>query len=146
DALNQVGVSSSGVLGLIGEADGGAPGSETGIVSISDPARAAEMFRSGPLVDAIKLAFQSSGDPLVPGGAAEVVVYKTNDSTRSEVRIPSDTVNVVSTTVAGTTSTTTNIEVSATLETDALVGRWAEIEISSLPGSPTFLRRIVENA
>src|SRR5690606_28429520 len=61
-------------------------------------------------------------------------------------RIPSDTVNVVSTTVAGTTSTTTNIEVSATLETDALVGRWAEIEISSLPGSPTFLRRIVENA
>lgn len=146
DALNQVGVSSSGVLGLIGEADGGAPGSETGIVSISDPARAAEMFRSGPLVDAIKLAFQSSGDPLVPGGAAEVVVYKTNDSTRSEVRIPSDTDNVVSTTVAGTTSTTTNIEVSATLETDALVGRWAEIEISSLPGSPTFLRRIVENA
>lgn len=145
DALNQIGVSSSGVLGLVGEASGGAPGSESGLVSLSDPARAVELFRSGPLVDAIKLAFQSSGDPLIPGGAAEVLVYKTNESTQSSVQLPSLGVSVVSTAVTGGASTSTDVDVAATLVAGAHVGRWAEIAITALPGSPTFLRRITAN-
>ncbi|NJL53729.1 hypothetical protein HC928_00390 [bacterium] len=144
DALNQIGVTSSGSLGLVGEADGGAPGSEAGLVSLRDPARAVDLFRSGPLVDAIKLAFQSSGDPIIPGGAAEVVVFKTNASTRSSVQLPSNSVSVVSTTASGG-STTTSVNVAATLTAGALVGRWVEIGIAALPSGPTFLRRITAN-
>lgn len=145
EAANQVGVTSSGALALIGEADGGAPGSTSGLVSLRDPSRATDLFRSGPLVDAIKLAFQSSGDPLVPGGAAEVVVYKTNASTQSAVNFPATGVNVVTTTVSGGASTTTAVDVAATLVASAHIGRWAKITIAALPGSPTFLRRITAN-
>ena len=145
EAANQIGITSSGVLALVGEADGGAPGSVSGLVSLRDPSRATDLFRSGPLVDAIKLAFQSSGDPLIPGGAAEVVVYKTNSSTQSQVNLPSTTINVVNTTVTGGASTTTQIDVAATLTAGAHVGRWVEITIAGLPGSPSFLRRITAN-
>lgn len=144
DALNQIGVTAGGVMGLIGEADGGAPGSESGLISLRSPAAAADLFRSGPLVDAIKLAFQSSGDPLIPGGAAEVVVYKTNQSTKSSVHLPDLGSNLVSTT-ATAGSTTTSVNVATTLVTDALIGRWALITLSALPGALTFLRKIVDN-
>jgi hypothetical protein len=144
EALNQIGVTAGGVLGLVGEADGGAPGSEVGLVSLRDPAEATSLFRSGPIVDAIKLAFQSSGDPLIPGGAAEVVVYKTNASTRSSVQLPSFNENLFATT-ATAGATTTVIPVAATLVASALVGRWAEIAVPALPGSPTFLRQIASN-
>lgn len=143
DALNQVGVSAGGVLGLVGEADGGAPGS-AGLVFLRDPSRATDLFKSGPLVDAIKLAFQSSGDPIVPGGAAQVAVYKTNSSTRSSVQLPSLTTNLFSTTaLVGSTSTVVNV--AATLVAGAMIGRWVQIQILAAPGTPTFLRRIVAN-
>lgn len=144
EALNQIGVTAGGVLGLIGEADGGAPGSVSGLVALRDPAEASDLFRDGPLVDAIKLAFQSSGDPLVPGGAAQVVVYKTNASTQSQVHLPSLTVPLFNTTVAAG-STTTVVNVAAALTAGALVDRWVTIGIAALPGSPTFLRRITAN-
>jgi len=144
EALNQIGVTAGGVLGLIGESDGGAPGSTSGLIALRDPSRATDLFRSGPLVDAIKLAFQSSGDPLIPGGAAQVVVYKTNASTRSAVHLPSLTTQLVSTTaIAG--STTTVVNVAAVLTAGALVDRWVRVEIAALPGAPTFLRRITAN-
>lgn len=143
EALNQIGLTAGGVLGLIGEADGGLPGSSSGLVSINDPSRATDLFRSGPLVDAIRLAFQSSADPLIPGGAAEVLVYKTNASTQASVHIPSTAVDVVSTTAsAGSTSTAVNV--AATLVASAHVGRWVKITIASL-SSTTFLRRITAN-
>jgi hypothetical protein len=145
EAANQIGITSSGAMALIGEADGGEPGSVSGLVSLRDPSRATDLFRSGPLVDAIKLAFQSSGDPLIPGGAAEVVIYKTNASTQSQVNLPSATINVVNTTVSGGASTTTNVDVAATLVASAHIGRWVEITIAALPGSPSFLRRITAN-
>lgn len=144
DALNQIGVTAGGVLGLIGEADGGAPGSESGLISLRSPASAVELFRSGPLVNAIKLAFQSSGDPLIPGGAAEVVVYKTNQSTKSSIHLPALSSNLVSTT-AQAGSTTAVVNVAATLVTDAMIDRWVLITIAALPGSLTFLRKIVDN-
>lgn len=145
EAANQIGITSSGALALIGEADGGIPGSVSGLVSLRDASRATDLFRSGPLVDAIKLAFQSSGDPIIPGGAAEVVVYKTNASTQSQVNLPSTSINVVNTTVSGGASTTTNVDVAATLVASAHIGRWAEITIAALPGAPSFLRRITAN-
>jgi len=142
EALNQIGVTAGGVLGLIGEADGGAPGS-AGLISLRDPSRATDIFRSGPLVDAIKLAFQSSGDPLIPGGAAQVLVYKTNASTQSSVSLPSTAADIVTTTASA--GTTTTVTVAATLVASALIGRWVKIGIAALPGSPTFLRRVTAN-
>lgn len=143
--LNQIGVTAGGVLGLIGEADGGAPGSESGLIALRDPSLASSLFRDGPLVDAIRLAFQSSADPRVPGGAAQVVVYKTNASTKSKVHLPSLNVNLFTTT-ASAGATTTVIPVAATLVASALIDRWVQVEILALPGAPTFLRRITANA
>ena len=146
EALNQIGVTAGGVLGLIGEADGGLPGSVSGLVSLRDPSRATDLFRSGPLVDAIKLAFQSSGDPLVPGGAAEVVVYKTNASTQSSTSLPSLVAGTDLVTTTVSTATSTVLTVAATLTASALVGRWVKVAIAALPGAPTFLRRITANS
>ena len=69
-ALNQVVLSANSIVGIIGESEGGAPGATGGLVSLFDPARAADLFRSGPIVDALGLVFQSSNDPDVPGGAS----------------------------------------------------------------------------
>lgn len=144
DALNQVGTSASGTVGIIGESDGGEPGSSAGLVSLRDPAQAEELFRPGAMADAIKLAFQPSGDPLVPGGAAEVLVYKANASTQSTVHLPSESLSVVSTT-AGGGATVTNVPVAATLVASAHVGRWADITLAAMAGSPTYRRKITAN-
>lgn len=144
DALNQVGTT-VGVLALIGEADAGAPGSETGVIRINSPTRAKELFKSGPLVEAARVAFQSSADPRVPGGASEVLLYKVNASTKSKVQLPSEGVSIA-TDVATNTSTTTVVEVTAGgFSDDEFVGRWVDVGIASLPGSPVYRRRVVSN-
>lgn len=131
--LNQVGVSASSVVALIGEADGGAPGSVSGVVSMRDPSRAAELFRSGPVVDAARLAFQSSGDPRIPGGASEVLVYKVNAGTQSSVHVPDPTKSLHSDTVDSGASTTSVPLVTGGLTEDDLIGRWVDVAINSLP-------------
>lgn len=144
--LDQVGISARGIIGLVGEADGGEPGSSAGLVVFNDPSKALETYKSGPLVDAIRLAFQSSGDPLVPGGASEVVVYKTNSSAASSINLPRNTVSVVSdTAAAGSTTTTVNLTTGG-LTVNAMVGRWVDVTLAALPGSPVYRRRITANA
>lgn len=87
-ALAQVTLGDNSIVALIGEADGGAPGDEGGLVTLFDPSRASDIFKSGAIVDALNLAFQSSNDPAVPGGASRVYVYKTNASTQSTLSLP----------------------------------------------------------
>jgi hypothetical protein len=145
NALNQVGVSAANVVGLIGESDGGIPGATSGLVSLRDPAQSIDLFRSGPLVDAIRLAFESSGDPDIPGGAGEVVVYKVNASTQSSIHVPDHTGTLISDTAAGTGSTTTVDLVTGGLVINAHVDRWVDVTHSALPGTPTVRRRIVSN-
>lgn len=145
DALNEIGISAANTVGLIGESDGGAPGSVSGLVSLRDPSQAISLFRSGPLVDAIRLAFQSSGDPKIPGGAAEVIIYKANASTQSSIQIPSDTGSVVADTAAGTGTTTTIDLVTGGLVASAQIGRWVDVTLAGLPGTPTVRRRIAAN-
>lgn len=132
-------------IGLIGEADGGAPGSTSGLVSLRDPARAVDLFRSGPLVEAILLAFQSSADLLVPGGAGEVVVYKTNQSTQSSVHIPQDSSSAVSDTAAAASTTTVVNLTTGGLTVNDWVGYKVDITLSAVPGTPTYRRTIVSN-
>lgn len=117
DALNQVLLSDNSVVALIGEADGGAPGS-AGLVSLADPSRAAEIFRSGKLADAIRTAFQPSGDALVPGGASTVICYKTNNSTQSSIFLPGDEANeeVSSTATGGSTTTVIDTGLAGTVD------------------------------
>ena len=93
DALNQVAGGANSILGLVGEADGGAPGianDPSSLVSVFDPSTAVDIFRSGPIVDAIQFAFQSSNDPRVPGGASRAYIYKTNQSTQATNTLPAE--------------------------------------------------------
>lgn len=75
--FTSAGLSGVGILGVVGEADGGAPGS-VALQVFTSPELMRKYFRSGPLADAAALAFQPGNDPRVPGGAQAVVCYKTN--------------------------------------------------------------------
>ena len=120
DALNQVTGGINSIIGLVGEADGGPPGvanDPSSMVSLFEPSGAADIFRSGPIVDAVQFAFQSSNDPLIPGGASQVYIYKTNQGTQASATLPAAPAaiatlrpsegggNVTGTATGGTTST-----------------------------------------
>ena len=91
--LAQVSLSSTGIVALVGEAEGGQPNMVTDITdpnfgtpkvyTFFDPAGARETFRGGPLADAINLAFDAANDPRIAGGASQVLAIKTNQSTAS---------------------------------------------------------------
>lgn len=142
DNLVPVGPSTNSVA-LVGEADGGAPGSD-GLVSLRDSARAKELFKSGPLVDAILLAFASSNDENIPGGAGEVVVYKTNAGTQSVAALSGDQA-LISDTSTGASTTTVLTVTTGGLVIDAYIGYNVDITLAALPGAPVFRRRIVSN-
>lgn len=107
NALAQIGLATNGIVGLIGEADGGEPNT---IVTIDDPALAKESYRSGPLADAIRTAFDSSNDPRVPGGAFRCLCVKVNQGTQASLilysRLWVDTVASATTTIITPTTHT----------------------------------------
>ncbi len=136
EALNQVLLSANSIVALVGEAEGGAPGSDSGLVTLFDPSRATAQFRSGALVDAIRLAFQSSGDPDILAGASRVLVWKTNASTQATLSLPSANAdNVVGTDATPGTatggSTTTLVDTvglaPGTFADDELNGMWVVV-------------------
>ena len=86
-ASTPIGPTATGIVGIIGEADGGQPGV---VYTIDDPALAKSTFRSGPLADAIRLAFNPTNDPRLSSGAFRVVAVKTNQSTQSSINLPGD--------------------------------------------------------
>jgi len=79
-AFESVGATGVGVVGLIGEADGGEPNA---VLSFRDPDAMVKAFRSGPLADAADLAFRPMNDTRVPGGAVQVLAVKVNQSLQS---------------------------------------------------------------
>jgi hypothetical protein len=79
-----------GTVALIGEADAGVPFSEEkGLSAVSfgpdELGAIREKFGSGPLVDAARLAISPSNDPQIRGGAQEIVLLKTNQSTKASL-------------------------------------------------------------
>lgn len=130
-ALANIGLASNSIIGLIGEADGGVPQSA---ITIDDPALAKETFNSGPLADAIRIAFEPSGDPRIPGGAFRVVCVKVNDTNAAQSsRIFYSKIPPViggntgtDTTAAGSTATVINLTV-AGLTVNAEVGNHLRI-------------------
>ena len=137
DALTPIGLSATGIVHLVGEADGGPPGSQE-VVIIDDPALARSVFRSGPLPDAVRVAFNPSGDARIPGGAFRCVCYKTNASLQSATQLPGDEANVSDTAAAGSTTTVINLTTGG-LVVDAHIGRWFQLDNTSEK------RRIIDN-
>lgn len=96
-ALAQVSLSATGIVGLVGEAEGGQPNMVTDpgdinegvpkVYTFFDPAHAKAVFREGPLADAINLAFDAANDPRIAGGASQVLAIKTNQSTASSATL-----------------------------------------------------------
>lgn len=87
--LAQVSGGTSGIVGLIGEADSGEPNSALSpkVHEFINPNSAVQMFKSGPLADAIDFVFRPSTDPRIPGGAQKILAVKTNQSTASSVTL-----------------------------------------------------------
>ena len=91
-AFQNVGVTGVGIVGLIGEADGGEPNS---VQLFRDPRSMVDAFRSGPLADAADLAFRPMNDTRVPGGASAVVAVKVNQAARSSKALMKSTANMM---------------------------------------------------
>jgi hypothetical protein len=81
-------LSPTGLVAIFGEAVSGPPGS-----TITDFSQASytpdqlpaitSLYGSGPIVDACTFLFAPGADGALPGGAQQVYIYKTNDSTQA---------------------------------------------------------------
>lgn len=87
----------NGTLFLLGEAELGAPGSAEGIQRFSSTQLPAlvNKYGSGPLVEAAKLAIQSPSNTPGIQGADEVLIWKTNQSTRASLTLENDSADDV---------------------------------------------------
>lgn len=96
-----------GIVGLVGEADGGQP---QVLQTFRNAAAVKTYYRSGPLVEAAQIAFNPGNDPRIPGGATLVVCVKVNGSTQSTLNLAGAgglaNVTGVGITVQGTPGTT----------------------------------------
>jgi len=71
-----------GIVGLIGEADGGQPHTVNSFFASQD---VKSFYLSGDLVEAANMAANPSNDPRIPSGAQLIVCYKVNNSTKSSL-------------------------------------------------------------
>jgi hypothetical protein len=79
-------LSATGVIAIVGEALGGAPGSSDGVQTFTseDIAALIAKYKSGPIVDAARLLVAPARDNRVPNGASLIRVFKTNASTQAQ--------------------------------------------------------------
>ena len=82
-------LAATGVVAIIGEAEGGEPGSSAGLLRFTseDVASIVDTFKSGPIVDAARILVSPARDGRVSNGASQIVVYKTNASTQSSLTL-----------------------------------------------------------
>lgn len=80
-------LAASGIVALVGEALGGAPGASAGVQTYTseDIASLIATYKSGPIVDAARVLIAPARDNRVPNGASIIRVYKTNASTQSSL-------------------------------------------------------------
>jgi len=85
--LEQVGLSATGIVAVIGTAEGGIPVSEISeagdFIRFTKPEQARDTFRSGDLREVADMLFAPASDPNILGGAVEVVAMKVNPATAS---------------------------------------------------------------
>jgi hypothetical protein len=78
--FNNVALQGLGVVGIIGDADGGQPR----VIQVFNTSAAVKTtYRSGDLVEAAAMLADPGNDDRIPSGAATIVCYKTNLSTKS---------------------------------------------------------------
>lgn len=86
--LEQVGLGATGIVALIGEAEGGRPVAavtdvQNELIRITRPRQVREIFRSGDLREAAAMTFEPSADEGIVAGAQQIVALKVNPATRS---------------------------------------------------------------
>jgi len=81
-------LTSTGVVGIIGPADGGEPGF-AGPYSGANIQAAKLLYKSGPIADAFDLLVNPSNDERIVNGASEIYVYKVNPSTQATLSLAS---------------------------------------------------------
>lgn len=82
-------LSPTGIVGLIGEALGGAPGSVDGVQEFDSTQLGdiIDKYLSGPIVDAAIAAITPSRDNRITNGANKLLIYKTNASGQSSLDV-----------------------------------------------------------
>lgn len=82
-------IAATGIVAIIGEALGGAPGASEGVQTFTseDIASLIDKYKSGPIVDAARILVSPARDNRVPNGASLIRVYKTNASTSSALAL-----------------------------------------------------------
>lgn len=78
--FENVALTGIGIVGLIGEADGGSPRT---VQTFRSAKAVKDFYRSGYLVEAAQMACDPGNDPRIPAGASALVCYKVNAGTRS---------------------------------------------------------------
>lgn len=90
----------TGIVALVGTAEGGKPLDATDTQDITNPDKALQRFRSGNLRAASQFVFQPSADQAVPGGAQRLVPVKVNPATQATATLsdatPSDSIVLTS--------------------------------------------------
>lgn len=86
-ALEQVGLGATGILAVLGTAEGGTPVSamtdEQDFIEITLPEQNRQIFRSGDLREGIALCFDASRDEDIVGAPQKIVAMKVNPATQS---------------------------------------------------------------
>lgn len=82
-------LAATGVVAIIGEALGGAPGTSDGVQTFTseDIASLIDKYKSGPIVDAARILVAPARDNRVPNGASLIRVYKTNAATAASTTL-----------------------------------------------------------
>ena len=80
--LNGFPLSDRGIVGIVGEAVGGAPGSTDGVQTFTSTQiiDLVDKYVSGPIVDAARALLNPARDARVSNGAQTIRIYKTNNS------------------------------------------------------------------
>jgi hypothetical protein len=82
-------LAATGIVAIIGEADGGAPGAVEGVQTFTseDISSLIDKYKSGPIVDAARILTAPARDARVPNGASLIRVYKTNASLQASLAL-----------------------------------------------------------
>ncbi len=90
-ALNQVGLTATGRVALLGTAVGGRPytaiQSASDFVTLTQPSQIKSAFQSGDLAEAAAMAFDPSSDANIVGGAQQVIAMKVNPATQASATL-----------------------------------------------------------
>lgn len=88
-------VGPTGLVAIIGEAPMGPPGSQAGPISNNvytpdELPAIVSLYGNGDISDACSFLFAPGADGAIPGGAQQIYIYKTNESTQASLELAPD--------------------------------------------------------